>query len=260
MTKGGKILKGILIVLLFIGLLVAVGFANHKQNNQKITGFTVKVDALKGDAFMTDQAFKALIYSKLDTFVGLKTKQVSISQIEALAKKEVSVKSASAFFGVNGEVFLELELKTVFARVKPVSSGGYYIDSDGKIMPWVSTFTPSVLTITGWLERYPRYNPVKDSVKTVNKRLINEAYEFASYVHSSEFWSSQLVQVFINKEGDAELITLLGGQKIIFGELSNSKEKLDKLMLFYQEIVQKVGWYKYKEVNLKFNKQIVCKK
>lgn len=259
MTRGVKIAKGILFVLVLVGLLTAFYFALEHQDQQKIKGFTVKIHTLNEDDFLSDKELKNIILASLDTFVGLKTENVQLAAIEKVAKKQIAVKDAAAFMSVDGRVFLEVQLRTALARIKPNTTEGFYLDSDGKVMNWVSSHTPRVLTITGFFSKYPRDFADRDSSK-LSKKLIRDAYEFSKLVYEDEFWSKQLVQVYINPKGDAELITLLGDQKIVFGELNNSSAKLDKLMLFYKEIAKKVGWDKYQEVNVKFDKQIVCKK
>ena len=35
--------------------------------------------------------------------------------------------------------------------------------------------------------------------------------------------------------------------------------KFDKIKRYYQEITPKLGWNQYKEINVKFDRQIVCK-
>ena len=52
-------------------------------------------------------------------------------------------------------------------------------------------------------------------------------------------------------------------QKIIFGTANSDQEvesKFDKLKTFYTEAMEHEGWRKYKEINLKYEDQIVCKK
>jgi cell division protein FtsQ len=38
------------------------------------------------------------------------------------------------------------------------------------------------------------------------------------------------------------------------------REKFEKLKIFYREAIPYEGWDKYEEINLKFKRQIVCKK
>ena len=52
--------------------------------------------------------------------------------------------------------------------------------------------------------------------------------------------------------------TVVGDQKIIFGEIDDFDYKFAKLKAFYTGIVPVYGWERYSAVNLKFSDQIVC--
>lgn len=258
--KGNKVIKNIAIVLGIIGLLTAIVFANIQQQEQKVISFDVAITNLsEGDPFLNEKEIKEIIIAKLDTFVGKALVDVNLAEIEAVIEMEPAVKNAEAYGGINGLLKLDVALKTVVVRVKPMDKSGYYLDKTGAIMPWVSSFTPRVLTLNGWINRYGIKEFPSLSIDERRQLLNKELYTFANHVYDDEFWSKQLVQLYLNYDGDVELITLIGEQKIILGSLKNGNEKLEKLQLFYDQIVSKVGWTKYEEVNLKFDKQIVCK-
>jgi len=257
--EGKKTIQIVASVLGIIGLLVCMGFAIARQEQQEVKSFTVPINALQGDDFLGESEIKSLVTARLDTFLGKAYSQVNLLEIERLVEQEAPVKSAEAYLEVNGNLKIEVVLKTVIARVKPARGKGFYIDKQGDKMKWVSSFSPRVLMASGKLDNYLVKAEPNLSVALRKKLFFADLYQFASIVYEDEFWSRQLGQVYINEDGDAELIGLVGNQKIVFGALSNSKVKLKKLKMYYEQIVSKVGWNKYKEINLKFENQIVCK-
>ena len=60
--------------------------------------------------------------------------------------------------------------------------------------------------------------------------------------------------------GDLTLIPRVGNQKIHFGMLINSTEKLANLYQFYKQAMPVKGWQTYSDISLKYNNQIVCTK
>lgn len=256
--KGKQVIQTVAVVLGFIGLLVGAVLSMRQQKEQVVRGFDVKIDALEGDPFLNENEVRMLVESKLDTIKGKKQKDINLREIEDLLDSQVVVKNADVYLGVNGMLAVDLSLKTMLIRVKPENTPGYYIDAEGKTMPWVKYYSPRVLTVTGALDQYQIKALPALSSEQRTKLFNQDLYEFAQYVYKDDFWSKQLVQVDINSRGDAELITLIGDQKIIFGELKGAEKKLDKLSLFYNEVISKVGWKKYQEINLKFDNQIVC--
>ena len=56
------------------------------------------------------------------------------------------------------------------------------------------------------------------------------------------------------------LIPRVGNQRIHFGMLVNSTEKLANLYQFYKQAMPVKGWQTYSDISLKYNNQIVCTK
>ena len=65
-------------------------------------------------------------------------------------------------------------------------------------------------------------------------------------------------QVKISAEDGFEIIPRVGDILIVFGEGKKIKEKFDKLMIFYKEGLNKVGWGYYDTLDLRFEGQVVA--
>ena len=96
---------------------------------------------------------------------------------------------------------------------------------------------------------------------------IEKVYMLADYIRHHEFWNDQVQQVFVNADGDLELIPRVGNHTIILGDVTAGQngekelnEKFKKLFLFYKEGLSKQGWDKYSAINLKYKDQVVCTK
>lgn len=253
-----KKLSGFLIVIVLLVLLV---FVKSEQDKALVKNVPIKVDTRIGDPFMDRHDVENLVYTRLDTLKGKVIGSVKLDEVENLLELEPSVKNAEVYKGMEGDVHIDVELKRVIARLKPDTTNGFYIDESGAIMPWVAKYTPRVLTVTGHLEKYNRF--VKDTLIdediTAHSKLIADVYALAKVVEGDKYWKAQIGQVYIEQSGDAVIIPLAGDQEFIIGDLKNCEEKLNRMKIFHQEIAQKVGWDKYKVVNLKFDNQIVCK-
>ena len=86
-----------------------------------------------------------------------------------------------------------------------------------------------------------------------------EIFSLINTIKLSEFWSAQITQVHF-EDNDVILIPRVGNHKIKVGDLRGIYEKLDKLYHFYKVVIPTKGWEFYKEINLKYNNQIVCTK
>ena len=131
-------------------------------------------------------------------------------------------------------------------------------------MPTSTKFTSNVPVFNGDIfESYSKFYSF-DFSKTVEQDSVmkytklDEIYQVAKYLHEHKFWDSQIEQVFVNK--DFELVPRVGNQVIILGNTNDLEEKFNKLYVFYQEALPKVGWNTYSIINLKFKNQVVCTK
>ena len=86
---------------------------------------------------------------------------------------------------------------------------------------------------------------------------------FVSEVGNDSFWSAEIVQFVADTTCTGEislnLIPRSGNFVIKFGTLDNRATKLAKLRKFYDKALPHVGWDSYKTVDVRFDKQIICK-
>ena len=101
--------------------------------------------------------------------------------------------------------------------------------------------------------------------KKLQKRSVDFAnlINFVSKVNKDPFWSAEVVQLVADTTYMGEialrLIPRSGNFEIDFGTLDNSDEKLAKLRKFYEKGLPYVGWELYKVVDVRYDKQIICR-
>ncbi len=112
---------------------------------------------------------------------------------------------------------------------------------------------------------------VEDEEKKLMKRcedfmnLIN----FVHIVENDKFWSSEIVQIIASQSQSGDLRVNLavrsGDFEVLFGPVKDGQEgdgveeRLDKLLEFYQNGLKRVGWDKYRTINVEYKNQVVCK-
>ena len=67
-------------------------------------------------------------------------------------------------------------------------------------------------------------------------------------------------QVDITAQRMFEMIPKIGNQLIVFGDATDVDAKLDKLKMFYKEIMVKAGWNNYSVINVQYKNQVVAKR
>jgi cell division protein FtsQ len=90
--------------------------------------------------------------------------------------------------------------------------------------------------------------------------VLRELFKIATYVDKDAFWRAQIDQIFVTAESELVLVPKLGNHQIIFGNTEQMEDKFNRLMLFYREALSRVGWDKYKAINLRYRGQVVAVK
>ena len=124
-----------------------------------------------------------------------------------------------------------------------MSGEGYYVDEDGKVMPLSGKYTSRVVVATGNISR---------------NFACNGLYPFVMGLKNDGFWDALIEQIVVANGNEVILIPKVGNFRIVVGELENVEKKMENLRLFLQEGIALKGWNVYKEINLKFENQIVC--
>ena len=258
-----KTWKHILGGLLYTVLAAAAGayfwFARdlYQKSQPSQVCKSVKVTLLDSslNKFISKEEVVGIIDRFLGPSVGKNIDSLKLGQIEALLNHRSVVKESQAYVTRDGQMRIEIRQRKPVVRIE-APNGGFYIDETAYIFPLIPDHPSYVPVITGNIPE----NFLEEESPTDTTALIGKMLEMGLFLEQHPFWNNQIEEIFINDEGDAELVARAGDQRIIFGDFDNIPEKFSKLASFYQYIVPKTGWDKYACVNLKYRGQIVCTK
>lgn len=240
---------------------------NKQQDALLCTALNVSVNQDNDLYFLDKLDIIQMIKDRGDSIVGQPKSTVNVTEIEKSLNSHSNIANAEAYMSINGEMKVEVTQRKPVVRVMNLDGDSYYIDSDGTFMPLSNKYTAKVLVASGMLSEpfikrytYSIADIGKDSLLNATS-LLDEIYAMANYINADKFWSSQIQQIYINKDRDMEIVPMVGDQKIIFGDTTAMDEKFKKLLTFYQQGLNTTGWWdKYSIINLKFKNQIVCTK
>lgn len=253
MKKWLKITLGLLLVIATGTLLAFVS-----SQPSEISCYNVQVK-IKGDPeamFVSEQE----ILDRFETICSDRPSKetIDLKEIEKSILQVPSVKSTNVFKSVNGEIKIEVELKTVIGRVINKSGNSFYIDSDGAMMPIVDTKPARVCVVNGEIFEEYNVNPYylnDDSLAA--KSVMDDVNRMLQFISKDEFWKAQIEQIYVTNEKKFILIPKVGMHEIMFGEADHIEGKFKKLELFYQSGVDRVGWEKYSIIDIQYKGQIV---
>lgn len=239
-------MKKVLLILVFIlvagYLFFSASFFKEKPKGEICNELEIVVSNSNNQFVDTEEVRKSIENSELSP-IGKQLSEINTILIEEFILKNQHIKKAEVYITNDNNIKAVLKERKPIIRVIPDGGEGYYIDSEAKKMPLSKKYTAYLPIATGI---------VKDSIAQDN------LYKFALFLHSNEFWNAQVEQIIVKPNNDIEFVPRVGDHTIVLGSIDNLEDKLDKLMTFYQDGLNRIGWNKYSIINLKYDKQVVC--
>lgn len=233
----------ILFIGLFVYLIIVFTFASSEMKEVRCEGIEVSIRDTVVNMFVDEGDVMRMIRKGYGDILKKRIREIDKDSIEQLLVRNSIIKSAQVYYSLDGYLHVDIRQRKPVLRVW--TGEGYYVDEDGKIMPLSKKYTSRVVVATGSISR---------------KFACEKLYPFVRTLKEDEFWDAYIEQLTVRENGDVVLIPKVGNFRIILGDLENSSEKMEKLRLFLKEGIGRRGWNLYKEINLKFDKQIVCVK
>jgi cell division protein FtsQ len=255
-TKTRKVLKRIGTTLLWAGVLtgffILLASAVQDKNEGKCTGVVVKLEGDEANFFIEEKDIKALVAKdKASNPVGKAIKNINMADLEKIVSRDPWVKNAEIFIDNQRKLNIKVTQREPVARVFTTAGNSFYFDKDGDHIPVSSRYAARVPVFTG----FPT-----DAVKleTADSALAAGIMAMGSFIMGDPFWSAQIEQIVITPGHEFELIPKLGDHIIAFGEGTDVEKKFSKLLAFYKEGLNKVGWNNYARINVAYENEVVC--
>lgn len=267
-----KILNISLWVVLFIGIFTLLGFIAREKNTMRCKGLEVNIDRSDNNYFILEEEIKDLFFNMGYGVDSQLISNVDTRKIERLVYNNPSAFKADVYATVDGKVKIDIKQRNPILRVFNNNGESFYIDDEGWLMPLSTKFTSRVLVANGAIDdsysgRFKnRVDEKKKALSIIGVKeaekadVLHDLFLLTKYIKENDFWNAQITQLFVNADKEIELIPRVGNHTILFGDISDMDEKFEKLMVFYQKGLKKVGWNAYSQINLKFKNQVVCKK
>ena len=252
--------------LIVIGFIISVGFASHKQSEMPCSGIAITVEDGPGCGFVDESEINQIIQNKFGVLQGKSLSSINISMLEKIINTNPFIYDAEVFSTIDGKLNIDVKQRIPVLRVINYKNESFYIDKEGVFMPSSEKYTARVPVANGFIydretEKNVRvYNDPESLDTSFYRTKAEQLFHIISFTNNSEFWNAEIQQLYVNAEGDIEMIPRVGNHIVILGDDKNLDEKFTKLLAFYHDGLNKKGWNKYSSVNLKYKDQVVCTK
>jgi cell division protein FtsQ len=249
-----------------LGVLVLMWMTKTAQSNAILKEPEILVEITGENAFLTEDDLKTRLIRKGLIYPGQKFENLHLAEIEAFIQGMTEVQEVKVYAKIGGKWNIDVKIRKPIARIFNASGENFYLDESGFTMAPSYLYTARVVVFTGYIPDHKNSENVEKIINNdtlISIRKLDDIYRISSYVCNDPFLSAQIGQINLEKNGDFVIVPQVGDQRIIFGTANTTKEvadKFKKLVIFYKEGLPYEGWEKYDVINLKFEKQIVCRK
>jgi len=258
-----SLIKILPVLLVLVYLILAFGFTSDERKNVICNDVRVIIEDSLSRCFYSKNDIRKIINNSGAGLKGYPVSSINTRKLEELFTGKPYISSIDIYTTMQGSLTVRVTQREPVVRIFTGESRSYYLDKEGNIMPESRKFAPFVLVANGYfpggtdLEKSGNINNVSNKNKY---KAWFDVLELVKNINKDDFWKSQIVQVYLNRNGKFELVPRVGAHLILLGEISEMEEKLDKLKILYMKGFPFEGWNNYEKIDLRYKNQIVCTK
>jgi cell division protein FtsQ len=237
---------------IIIGALAVVAFTVIAFSNSREAGMSdlhIQIESSEGNFFISENEVRDLLIGE-ENILSLPVSKWDMSAMERRVEANPFVYDCQVFRDVRGNVIVKVVQRKPLARVFSRSGHHKYIDHEGNLLPTKAGHTARVPVVEIYGLKWENSLTETEYGRNLHTML--------KYVSENKFWRAQLAHFIVRSNGNIEIIPQVTRQRVLFGTPEDVDSKLERLMIFYKDILPAKGWNEYTTVNLKYKNQIIC--
>jgi|GEM_PF-370587 len=246
-----KVIQLALTVVMAVCCTIAIVSASRIEGGQPLKAPpVVHISNDRKYQFIEQQeVMKLAIHDRHVDIAHVPVSRIDTRGIEKAIMSDPWVADARVFIGADRIMHIYVTQRVPVARLFWNSGSSCYMDSTLHLMPLS--------------ENYTYYAPVVTNVPKVKRdsaglAVMGRIWTMVSAVRMDSFWNAQVSHIVMDTAGEFELVPVLGNHCIRFGDTSGVDVKLNNLMAFYRNVLNRIGWDKYQVLDVRFNGQVVA--
>ncbi len=228
-------------MILLLGLIAFLMGFSIQRNDQRFVQ-DLSVTFIKNDQpFMALEAVNKLLIQNKDSLLTTPKETLVLKEMEARLVLHPMVRKAQVYVTIDGVLGAKIEQRKPIARVSGAES--FYIDEDGIPMPLSPLYAARVPLVNGDALLY-----------------VGQVHELILILNQDAFMGPRLVSITVGRDGQMVLGLRDTDFAIVLGPVVRVQEKLKNFKAFYQKLAQTEELKGYKNIDLRYNNQVVATK
>ncbi len=244
-----KVLQATVTLIVTAGCIMAILSASDAHHKRIVHELKIRISNEHACGFLTTAQVRELLLENRH-IVPEKTPvaALNLNSMEAIIRSNPWVSEAEVYVDNNNALHVTLRQRVPSLRVFEQSGNSYYIDSTGNVLPLSDKYTHYAIVITNVPELK------NDSAGNALKAQI---LKISQTIEADSFWNAQTAAIKLNDDLTFELTPVLGNHRILIGDTTRLREKLNHVFAFYKQVLNRIGWDKYQVIDARFRGQLV---
>jgi len=230
------------LLLIIFTMIFLYSFSSKKNSERKISKIDIKFESTE-NMFLTHEMVNNLLIQKFGGTSSIQKDKLDLNTLETVLDNHEMIEKAQVFSTIDGLLNVRITQKIPIVRVI-TDNDSYYLDYKGNKMSLSQNFSARVPLLNGEISK---------GIEKPYLFLFNE-------IKKDDFLTKNITGAHIMFSGNVVLTNRSYDYKIAFGKPINVEKKLKNYKAFFQHAIKDTLIKNYKEVNLIYTSQVVCKK
>lgn len=235
------------------GMFTLLLAAISKKNRGECQDYIITLNGAHNNFFIDSKDVEQLVMKATKGKIkGEPVASFKLHELEQMLEHNTWIDEAELYFDNRDVLHITVTEKEPVARLFTTAGNSFYIDSLGRKMPLSDKLSARVPVFTGF--------PDKKKLSAADSVLLNDVRLTANHIMNDPFWMSQVAQIDITPERNFEMVPVVGNHLVKLGNGDDINKKFRRLMVFYQQVLSKTGFDKYKVIDVQYKGQVVVSK
>ncbi len=225
-------------VLVAATVLTLMSFAAKRNHELICKGVVVNIEDENVKGFIDRSDIMEIVRSKGKKIIGNKVADINTFMLEKIIDANPHVLKAEVYSTIDGWVHIDVQQRTPIVRIINSKGENFYIDNQGKFMPLSEKYSEPVMVASGQIAEGLVQQKLGLDVNGLplpddslgKLPMLSQVFLLAEHLKRDSSWDAMFEQIYVDENGEIELIPRLGNNYILLGNIANLDEKLNLLL------------------------------
>ncbi|MFD0799271.1 cell division protein FtsQ/DivIB [Maribacter chungangensis] len=233
--------NNIKLIALLLAIMGMYAFSNHRNNRKSIVKMKVEFEGDE-NLYLTEGSVNKLLIQNFGGLENVPKEKIALNTVEKAIEANEMVKSAQVYLTIDGELTSKIVQRKPIGRIEGNSK--FYLDDEGKRMPFSSNHSARVPIITG----------------NITGESLEDVYVILEFINEDSFLRKNVIGIHVEEKDNYKLKFRLNQFVVNLGTIENLEIKFSNFKAFYAKANRDKTLENFAVVSLEFNNQVVCTK